>query len=94
MKPTRPAASHLGWLPVLAQRLWIAIPICLWLKLTNGMIELQSMLVEDFEYYAIYESSYSDLAISFLTFKPIEYLCEVTVVLLVTRGPDLLRWAR
>lgn len=43
----------------------------------NAVICLQSIAVEDFEYYAIYESNLLDLGFSFLTFKPIEYLCEV-----------------
>ncbi|MEO0405979.1 MAG: hypothetical protein AAF289_01385 [Cyanobacteria bacterium P01_A01_bin.135] len=58
----------------------------LWIALVSG---LQAMLVEDFEFYAVYESSYSDLAFSFLTFKPVEYLCEVVAVFAVLQGRAL-----
>ncbi|MGF1538279.1 MAG: hypothetical protein ACFB4J_17590 [Elainellaceae cyanobacterium] len=60
--------------------------LSLWIALVSG---LQAMLVEDFEYYAVYESSYSDLALSFLTFKPVEYLCEVVAVFAIVRGGAL-----
>ncbi|MGB3616008.1 MAG: hypothetical protein WBA10_19610, partial [Elainellaceae cyanobacterium] len=49
----------------------------LWIAVVSG---LQEAMVEDFEFYAVYESSYSDLALSFLTFKPVEYLFEVVAV--------------
>ncbi len=52
----------------------------LWMRL---MIELQAMLVEDFEYYAVYESDYVGLTVSFITFKPIEYVCECICVMML-----------
>jgi len=58
----------------------------LWIAVVSG---LQEMMVEDFEFYAVYESSYSDLALSFLTFKPVEYLCEVVAVFAVIHGRSL-----
>lgn len=59
----------------------------LWIAAVSG---LQEMMVEDFEFYAVYESSYSDLAWSFLTFKPVEYLCEVIAVFAVLQGRSLI----
>jgi hypothetical protein len=47
------------------------------------------MAVEDFEYYAIYESNYFDLLISFMMFKPIEYLCEVAAEFISVQGRSL-----
>lgn len=56
------------------QQIYAALPITACLNL---VICLQEIAVEDFEYYAAYESNLFDLGVSFLTFKPIEYLCEV-----------------
>jgi hypothetical protein len=53
-----------------------------WIKLVVG---LQSMLVEDFEFYGIYESDFIGLTISFITFKPFEYLLEVVCVVLLVQ---------
>ncbi|MGF1512785.1 MAG: hypothetical protein ACFB5Z_03695 [Elainellaceae cyanobacterium] len=69
------------------QAQWQATLMGLWIAVASG---LQEMMVEDFEFYAVYESSYSDLALSFLTFKPVEYLCEVVAVFMISRGQGLL----
>ncbi len=74
--------------PWLRAQLSSVTSIGLWLA---AIAALQEMLVEDFEFYAIYESSYSDLALSFLTFKPIEYLCEVVALFAILQGRSLLQ---
>ena len=63
----------------------------LWIAVVSG---LQEMMVEDFEFYAVYESSYSDLAFSFLTFKPVEYLCEAIAVFAVLHGRSVVNAGR
>lgn len=70
-----------------------AIGVILWARLlVDGVIRLQHMLVEDFEYYAVYESNYYDLAVSFVTFKPFEYCCEVSLGLAALQTVAFLRW--
>ncbi|MGJ3248464.1 MAG: hypothetical protein ACFE0I_20575 [Elainellaceae cyanobacterium] len=56
----------------------------------NAIICLQSIAVEDFEYYAIYESNYFDVLISFMIFKPIEMFCEVAAEAVSAQGRSLL----
>lgn len=56
----------------------------------NGVISLQEVAVEDFEYYAIYESGFLDLAWSFATFKPFEVLIVVATSMMVSKGRSLL----
>ncbi|ASC71309.1 hypothetical protein XM38_022610 [Halomicronema hongdechloris C2206] len=51
--------------------------------LLGAMIRLQAVIIEDFEYYAVYESNYLDLLWSFITFKPVEYGCEIALAMLV-----------
>ncbi|NJL87902.1 MAG: hypothetical protein HC886_21065 [Leptolyngbyaceae cyanobacterium SM1_1_3] len=46
---------------------------------------MQAIAVEEFEYYAVYETNAWDLGMSFLMFKPFEYVCEVLLALLMTR---------
>lgn len=64
----------------------------LWARLlVDGVIRLQHMLVEDFEYYAVYESNYYDLAVSFVTFKPFEYACELSLGLAALQAAVIVR---
>lgn len=54
----------------------------LWITL---LVSLQSIAVEEFEYYAVYESNCWDVATSFLMFKPVEVLCEAVLGLIAQR---------
>jgi len=54
--------------------------------LLGVVIRLQAVIIEDFEYYAVYESNYLDLLWSFITFKPVEYGCEIALALVVGLG--------
>ncbi len=55
----------------------------------SGVISLQEVAIEDFEYYAVYESGFLDLAWSFATFKPFEWLIVVATSILVSKGRSL-----
>lgn len=55
----------------------------------NLVIFLQAIAVEEFEYYAVYESNFWDLGVSFLMFKPFESLCELVLALVVANLPSL-----
>ncbi|NEQ30691.1 MAG: hypothetical protein F6K04_06765 [Leptolyngbya sp. SIO4C5] len=66
---------------------WTATVHYCWINL---MILLQAIAVEEFEYYAVYESNLWDLGLSFLMFKPFETLCEHVLALLVAQI-DLIR---
>lgn len=64
----------------------------LWARLlVDGVIRLQHLLVEEFEYYAVYESNYYDLTLSFLTFKPFEYVCELSLGLAALQAAVVIR---
>lgn len=55
----------------------------------HGAISLQEIAVEDFEYYAVYESNFLDLAWSFATFKPVEVLIVIATSMVVSQGRSL-----
>lgn len=71
-----------SWTPSLWRKIALGItPV--WI---NGLIALHEIAIEDFEYYAVYESGFLDLAVSFAMFKPLEWAIVVGTSLVVTKG--------
>jgi len=82
-QPLHSATRRIGSLQT---RMAVAIAP-LWI---SGLISLQEIALEDFEFYAVYESSFFDLAYSFATFKPVEWFITVVTSLAVVKGRSLL----
>ncbi len=74
MKSIQQVKRHLVKMQATQQKMRSAASKSDWVKVA---LCLQAIAIEEFEYYAIYESNLFDLGISFITLKPIEYLCEL-----------------
>ncbi len=65
--------------------LWTKIAVGIAPVWINGVITLHEIALEDFEYYAVYESGFLDLAVSFAMFKPVEWFIVLGVSVLVAK---------